>query len=406
MRRSLSLLAALTVLLACSASASAAVTPGHNVATKTLEGAFKIAQFERAHSADGCYPGPAAMAAAIRDETDFRAGVAKSFKSAKRSGVVYVIKRSARCGHVSLAFRAKAGLWALDSTEGTVEVLGKGGGRGNRRDAVVGGRGPLRALKMITKTLRLNRADETQRGIVLCPKGRYPLGGGMINAPPVGPDGEGIYPHSYERLGAQRGWHINPTLFDPEAILTPNPPTTPRTVTLQVVCGKGLVPASAPRKSVFLRSGESGTATARCRKGQVLMAGGFQRTNFRSTGGSFATESRAVGKKAWRVSGRAFGGAGGELTAIAYCDRNKRPLLAEVTASAPLPFGQSATATTPPCPKGRRLTSGGFTANGSNDIFFAGGSLNSDRTWSASAYGFFGPAPSLTAFGYCLRPGR
>ena len=94
------------------------------------------------------------------------------------------------------------------------------------------------------------------------------------------------------------------------------------------------------------------------------------------------------------------------MTTIAYCDRSKRALLTEVSASVPLPAGQSATATTPPCPRGRRMTLGGFSANGSQDTFFAGGSFNANGTWSATSFGYFGPAPSLTAFGYCLRPGR
>jgi hypothetical protein len=133
------------------------------------------------------------------------------------------------------------------------------------------------------------------------------------------------------------------------------------------------------------------------------MGGGFQRTNFRGHGGDYVTESRAIGTNAWRATGHAFGAYGGELTAIAYCDKSKRPLLTEVSASTPLPAGTFATATTPGCPPGQRLTSGGFSANGSQDTFFAGGAFTNEGTWSASAFGFFGPAPSLTAYGYCLR---
>jgi hypothetical protein len=48
------------------------------------------------------------------------------------------------------------------------------------------------------------------------------------------------------------------------------------------------------------------------------------------------------------------------------------------------------------------MTSGGFSFNGSRDAFFAGGSLNADGTWSATGFGWFGPADALTAYGYCL----
>ena len=39
---------------------------------------------------------------------------------------------------------------------------------------------------------------------------------------------------------------------------------------------------------------------------QFLVSGGFQRTNFRSDGGNYVTESRAAGPKAWTVSGSAY----------------------------------------------------------------------------------------------------
>jgi hypothetical protein len=320
---------------------------------------------------------------------------------------VHVIRRGARCDHIEFATRVGGKLWILDSTQGTVEVKGSGGGNANPLDAK-GDKGPLRALKLVQKSLSLTKTDEAQRGTVLCGKGSYPLGGGMSAEPGLGPDGEGIYPHSYERLGAQRGWHVNPVLVDPEVLAKPGTNViTPRRVTLQVVCGKGLTPSAAPRKSIFLKPGDQGTVTARCPKGQVLMSGGFQRTNFRTPGGSYATESRAVGSNAWRVSGRAFGNAGGELTAIAYCNKSKRPLLQEVTtASNPIALGQQASATTPACPSGRRLTAGGFSFGGSNDAWFSTGFFNSEGTWSVTGFGYFGPAPAITAFGYCAQPGR
>jgi hypothetical protein len=261
-----------------------------------------------------------------------------------------------------------------------------------------GDRGPLRALTLATKTFQMTRPDEIRRLVIRCPGKTFPLGGGMKATPPPGPDGEGVYPRAYERLGAQRGWHVSPVLIDP----SPGS-TTPRQVTLQVVCGRGLVPTSSPRKTVFVSPGQTKTAVARCRGRSYLFSGGFQRTTLSTSGGDYITESRAIGPKAWRVTGHAFGKFGGELTAIAYCGKRKRPLLTEVSASVPLPAGAFATATTPPCPPGRRLTAGGFSANGSQDIFFADGAVNPDGTWSASGFGYFGPAPGLTAYGYCLR---
>jgi hypothetical protein len=180
------------------------------------------------------------------------------------------------------------------------------------------------------------------------------------------------------------------------------------------MCAKGLVPFSAPHNTDFVKPGQEKTVVATCPKGQVLMSGGYQRFDFLGNGGNYPTESRAISSRSWQVTGSAYGGYGGELTAIAYCARSKRPLLTEVSASGPVPFGTPATVTTPACPKGRRLTSGGFSLNGSVKNFFAGGSINTNNTWTVHGYGFFGPAPdpvlgppptNLTAFGYCLKPG-
>jgi len=80
----------------------------------------------------------------------------------------------------------------------------------------------------------------------------------------------------------------------------------------------------------------------------------------------------------------------------------KRPMLTEVVSGpAPVAFRDSATATTPDCPAGKRLVTGGFSTNGSSDGFFYDGRFNSTGTWSASEFGFFGAIASLTAYGYC-----
>jgi hypothetical protein len=375
---------------------------GHNAPTRALEASFKIAQLQRAGSATGCYPAPPALAKLIKAETGRKAAVAASVKATPAAGIVYVIKKGFRCDHVTMALRSKGELWILNSTDGTVRVMG----RGSRNEYAKGSAGPLRGIKLKTKAVRLTKVDQTLRGEVLCGGSSQPLGGGMTSSPPPDSTGEGIYPHSYERLGAQRGWHINPVLIDPTVLTNPHPTdTVARNVTLQVVCGKGLVPLSAPHKNIFTRPGEVKTAIARCPKGQQLITGGFQRSNFKTPGGNYVTESRAIGTKAWQVSGASHGEYGGELTAIAYCDKAKRPLLTTVTANVPFPSGAMASVTTPACPKGQRLTSGGFTTNGSKNALFAGGSINPTNTWTATGFAYFGPAPSLTAFGYCLRPG-
>ncbi|MGH2984650.1 MAG: hypothetical protein ACRDK5_10445 [Solirubrobacterales bacterium] len=361
--------------------------------------AFKATLFVRAGDPEGCYPALARLAPLIRQSQHLRADVAASDKAVHRSGVVYVIEEGTSCNRLRLALRAPDGLYTLDSDEGPVQPPGLA-----RKRNVLGGVGDLGKPIVVSKAFRLKGPNETQRLAVNCPGSSATLGGGMISNPPLGSDGEGIYPHSYERLGVQRGWHISATLIDP----TPDS-TTPRQVRIQAVCATGLIPATpSPHTTVFILPGQTKSATASCPRGQYLFSGGFQRTDFRNFGlpdggGDYVTESRAIDPRTWRVTGHAFGEFGGELTAIVYCVGHDRPLLREVSASVPLPDGESATATTSPCPGGRQLTSGGFSANGSQDAFFAAGSINRDGTWSATAFAYFGPAPSLTAYGYCIR---
>ena len=152
-------------------------------------------------------------------------------------------------------------------------------------------------------------------------------------------NGEGVYPHSFERLGAQRGFHVTAWYYtrdgrDKGSI----------GVGVQVVCGLGLAPLTAPHATTFTKPGQTKTVTARCPAGQYLLSGGFQRTDFLGPGGNYVTENRAAGAQAWTVTARAYGEFGGELTAIAYCTKASGPLLTEV-ASEPVPVGWLATAT-------------------------------------------------------------
>jgi hypothetical protein len=389
---------ALLIALACSPSALARGGAGHNPATKKLEDAFKIALYVRSVSKDGCYPPAPRLAKAItRTKRGLHVGVADTPGSVHRFDMVFVIKHGSTCNHVLMALRASSGLYVLNSAQGTIRVQGRGGPR-----IVPGKPGPPRGVRVLSKTFKMSAPDQLTRFEVICPGSTAPIGGGMsVNVPP-GPDGEGVYPHSYERLGAQRGFHISEVLYDASHFST-----TPRNVTVQAVCARNQFPQNpTPHKTVFIKPGETKSATARCPKGQYLITGGFQRTNFASDGGNYVTESHADGPSAWKVTGSAFTGSdftgGGELTAIAYCSRAKGPILTEVPSSpAPVSAGQNASATTPPCPAGLTLTTVGFSLGDSRNAFYAGSSLNDDGTTTANAFGYFGPVDGLTAYAYC-----
>ncbi|MDX6606672.1 MAG: hypothetical protein QOD14_1212 [Solirubrobacterales bacterium] len=387
----ISLIAVLAGLVAVPSALG--IKAGFNLATQRLEAAYKIALFERRFSEDGCYPAPPQLAQAIHQSSHRKVGVAPNTRSLAHVNQVYVLKQGTNCEHLRMALRAAGGTYVLDSKLGTVRL------QGHRGAATPGLAKPLTNLTLATKTFHVTKPDTAPRLETLCPGGRFPVGGGMSISPPTGADGEGIYPHSYERLGAQRGWHISVVFLDPSRAST-----TARDVTVQALCGFGVIPATpTPHRTVYLRPGETKTVTARCPSGQYLVSGGFQRTDFRSDGGDYVTESHAAGPKAWTVSGHAYGTGSGELTAIAYCVRMKRPILTEVASSpAPVAASSSVTTTTPTCPAGKRLITGGFSMNGSTNALFAAGRFNPDGTWSANGYGFFGAAPQLTAYGYCL----
>ena len=388
------LIAALATLAGTSTTAAGQVQGGYDAPTRTLEAAFKIALFERSGADDGCYPAPARLAKLFRKQRKLKTAVVPGFKSVRRAGVVYVIKGRTNCNRLTLALLARGKTYVLDSVRGPVYVKG-----GAKKVVDVGRLGKLRSFVLARKEYRISRPDTVARMEVRCPGGRFPLGGGMTIGTPLGADGEGIYPHSYERLGVQRGWHVTAVLIDPSV-----ESTATHRASVEVLCARGVKgQAIGPRKTVFTKSGQTKSVTTRCPGKTVLVSGGFQRTNFRTPGGNYVTESRAVGPKAWRVTGTGFGLFGGELTAIAYCVRHKGPILTEVSESIPVLAAQSATATTPACPNGRRLIAGGFSTNGSSNAFFAASSLNANNTLSATSYGYFGPAPSLTAYGYCAR---
>jgi hypothetical protein len=397
--RLVAVVAVLVAALACSPAALGRGGAGHNSATKKLEDAFKIALYVRSVSTDGCYPPAKRLAKLIgKTKRGLQVGVANSAGSVHRFDVVYVLKRGTTCNKVMMALRASSGLYLLNSAQGTIRVQGRGGPH-----IVPGKPGPPRGVRVLSRNFKMSAPDQLTRHEVLCPGRTYPIGGGMLVNLPPGRDGEGIYPHSYERLGAQRGFHVSAVLYDAS-----HGSTTPRNITIQAVCALGLIPQNpTPHKTVFIKPGETKTATARCPKGQYLVTGGFQRTNFASDGGNYVTESRADGPRAWRVTGSAFTGTeftgGGELTAIAYCVKHRGPILTEVASMpVPVPGAANASATTPVCPEGLRLTTTGFSLGDSRNAFYAGSSLNDDGTATANAFGYFGEAPSLTAYGYCL----
>ncbi|HEX2360367.1 MAG TPA: hypothetical protein VHH72_11190 [Solirubrobacterales bacterium] len=248
-----------------------------------------------------------------------------------------------------------------------------------------------------SKSFRISRPNDGQRLTVLCPGKAEPLGGGMTTDPPDA-DGEGIYPHSYERLGRQSGYHISVILYDPSPAQTKT-----RTVTLQVQCGPKYGKVSPPHDILDLGPTDRKVAVAKCPGRRFLIGGGYQRTNFTNQGGILATESRAISAKSWQVSSVGLGKFGGQSVAIGYCVRTKKPPLQTVTETVPVPPRGFAVATTPPCPKKRELAFGGFSTPADGAVLSTGGSFKSNGSWTVGGYNTSGTDASVTAYGYCLR---
>jgi hypothetical protein len=259
--------------------------------------------------------------------------------------------------------------------------------------------GPVaKKSKISTKTFTLSQLDDRTRFEVICPRGKFPYGGGFSTSPAPA-DGEGVYPNSYERLGVQHGYHITANLVD----LLGNS-ATPRNITLQAVCGPKPGKITAPHKTTTVDPGERKQHILKCPGRRQLIGGGHQRTQRISNNGNFVTESRATSSDTWRVAGTATGSwKNGEMTGIAYCLRSKKPLIKEVKASTQIPRSAHGSATTPKCPKGRTLAFGGFSTPEDGSILFLGGSMNPNGTWTVNAFNQTAATGTLTGYGYCLK---
>jgi hypothetical protein len=255
-----------------------------------------------------------------------------------------------------------------------------------------------KSLTIAKRSFHLSQRDEKQRLTVRCPGRLIPFGGGMQTNPPPGPDGEGAYPHSYERLGVQSGFHSTVVLFDQAGGGTQG-----RDVTLQAVCGRKGKHVTPPHTTINVSPGQTRTAVATCPGRRYLFGGGFQRTDFISDGGDYINGSHAISSKSWAVTGSAFGLFGGELTAIAYCRRAKNPIVTEVSGTSQVPAGRYATAVTQPCPPGTRVVFGGFDSSPAGDLLITDGYINTSNAWTASAFNYFGSSTgTVNAYGYCL----
>jgi hypothetical protein len=252
-------------------------------------------------------------------------------------------------------------------------------------------------LVTATQTYHLGTVDDRVRMTVGCPGGKEPYGGGFLTSP-TPTLGQGVYPNSYERLGAQGGYHITGTLINPFKAQV-----VPKDVTLQVICGKKIGPLASPHSFADLGPGDGPkTVIAKCPKKSSLIGGGYQQTNGVTDAGVIATESHRTSARTWQVVAHDPGGFAGTAVSIAYCVKSKKSLVTELSASVTIPQRGTDTATTPPCPAGRQLVFSGFSVPPDGGIRFLGEGFNPDGSTSATGVNSGTPA-TLTAYSYCLR---
>jgi hypothetical protein len=158
-------------------------------------------------------------------------------------------------------------------------------------------------------------------------------------------------------------------------------------------------------------SGETGSATAKCKKGTKALSGGFEGPPDTPTGvGAPGYESRRLGGRKWIYSSY-NSGTGETVTSFAYCrDERIRVESAETGIAASsggieLEIGDA----TARCPRGTKVVSGGF----DNPDFdtqggFTGPNIRpyesvkvGKRSWRISAYNRSNEAGILVAYAYC-----
>ena len=299
----------------------------------------------RSRSRGGCGPAartaatraPRRMAALIRFWGPLETEVARGFGRVERPDVVYVIASRSSCERMVFALRDRGKVFILDTAAGDVYRRGSAPEPERRRGAPPRPR-PAQAPDPHRQELSPAQGGQGEAAGDRLPEGLVPARGRHDELPSARPGRGGRLPALVRaarrpaRLPRDRADHRS----DPHE-------TTRRTATLQVVCGRGLVPLSSPHRTVFVRRNSTNSATASCPPGQYLFAGGFQRTNFTTPfltyGGNYITESRAISPTAWQVTAHAVGWDGGELTAIAYCARDPSLPLVEVQASSPIEAG-------------------------------------------------------------------
>jgi hypothetical protein len=168
--------------------------------------------------------------------------------------------------------------------------------------------------------------------------------------------------------------------------------------------GKGLRTRSASGPVPY--GGSSlGSVTARCKRGEKVISGGFDNPDFDAQPWLIFASYRS-GARSWTAAAENSSGGDGQLDVFAYC--RKRVRVRTRSESATVPHNVAATGTAVAhCKPGERLLSGGFSNPGEDpsnvgpNLFYFSSHRAGKRGWTASAVNPGSTDGTVTAYAYC-----
>jgi hypothetical protein len=170
------------------------------------------------------------------------------------------------------------------------------------------------------------------------------------------------------------------------------------------------------RKETVISAQTAGSVTAKCKRGQSALAGGFATRAFEPTdeaGPVTRFTSRPVGKRAVKARAFNFGETDpGTLDSFAYCGKRARPPKIRSNRVQIAPTESDSVIAR--CPRGSKAIAGGFGTNPFSkdqgpEILTLTSKRAGKRAWKVAGFNIGEGSPSgpgwLTAYAYCKTPG-
>lgn len=165
--------------------------------------------------------------------------------------------------------------------------------------------------------------------------------------------------------------------------------------------------------STTVASNQTGTATARCPNGQVAVGGGFSQSPapaFMPPAIALIVQNLSPASGQWAALGVNAGADPRDVIAFAYCAKDVKVKWVSASATAQPaapPNFDTASATTPACPKNTKLSGGGFEVVGAGPppagpLAFPIVTRQFGSGWRTDAIGVGAVPATVNTLGYCL----